>query len=44
MTFDEMVAQVLPLFPDALFSEGENGEVVVATGLRLSDGKLVPSL
>jgi hypothetical protein len=40
MNFDEMVAQVLPIMPDAIFDEGINGEVVIATGLRLVDGNL----
>ena len=42
MTFDEMVAQVLPIFPNAIFSEDELGEVVVSTGFRLANNELVP--
>jgi hypothetical protein len=40
MDFDELLAKVLPIFPDALFSEGHEGEVVIATGLRLNNGQL----
>ena len=40
MNFDEMVAQVLPIFPDAIFDEGFEGEVVIATGFRLNNGQL----
>ena len=29
MTFDEMVAQVLPIFPDAIFGEDALGEVTI---------------
>ena len=31
MTFDEMVAKVLPIFPDAIFDEDEIGELVIST-------------
>jgi hypothetical protein len=42
MTFDEMVAQVLPIFPNALFDEGNEGEVVISTGMRLDNDTLIP--
>lgn len=42
MTFDEMVAQVLPIFPNALFDEGSEGEVVISTGMRLDNDNLIP--
>lgn len=42
MTFDEMVAQVLPIFPDAIFDEDEIGELVISTGMRLDNDTLIP--
>ena len=42
MTFDEMVAQVLPIFPNAIFDEDVTGEVVVSTGMRLENDTLIP--
>lgn len=42
MTFDEMVAQVLPIFPNATFDEDMLGEIVVATGMRLENDTLIP--
>jgi hypothetical protein len=42
MTFDEMVAQVLPIFPDALFHDGDEGEIVILTGSVLRNNKLEP--
>lgn len=35
---------VYDLFPDATFSEGENGELVIWTGLKIvsSDGFIAP--
>lgn len=42
MTFSEMVAKVLPIFPNAMFEEGPNGELMLATGLRLKNGDVVP--
>jgi hypothetical protein len=42
MNFDEMVAQVLPLFPDAIFDQDAIGEVVISTGFRLVDNELIP--
>ena len=42
MTFDEMVARVLPIFPEAIFDEDEIGELVISTGFRLVDDELVP--
>ena len=41
MTFDEMVAKVLPIFPNAEFSE-VSGEVIVSTGMRLDNDTLIP--
>ena len=41
MSEDEFLAKVLSLFPDALISEDENGEVVVCTGLSVWDGLFV---
>lgn len=36
MTFDEMVAKVLPIFPDAIFDEVEGtGEIVISTGITV---------
>ncbi len=35
MTFDEMLGKVLELFPEALFHDEENGEVIISTGFRL---------
>lgn len=42
MKFDEMVGSVLQLFPEALFHDGEDGEVVISTGFRLVNDELVP--
>ena len=42
MNFDEMVAQVLPIFPNATFDEDMLGEVVIATGMRLDNDTLIP--
>ena len=42
MKFDEMVGSVLQLFPEALFHEGEDGEVVISTGFRLVNNELIP--
>lgn len=42
MNFDEMVAQVLPIFPDAIFGEDALGEVTISTGFRLSNNELIP--
>jgi hypothetical protein len=41
MTFDEMVAKVLPIFPAAIFGEDELGEVTISTGFRLVNDNLV---
>ena len=41
MKFDEMVGKVLVLFPEALFHQEENGEVVISTGFRLVKDELV---
>lgn len=42
MTFDEMVAKVLPIFPNAIFDEDEIGELVISTGMRLDNDNLIP--
>lgn len=42
MKFDEMVGSVLQLFPEALFHDGEDGEVVISTGFRLVNDELIP--
>jgi len=42
MKFDEMVGGVLQLFPEALFHDGEDGEVVISTGFRLVNDELIP--
>ena len=43
MNFDEMVAKVLPIFPDAIFDEHmDNGELIISTGFRLSNNELIP--
>jgi hypothetical protein len=39
MNFDEFVAKVLPIMPDALFSDGHDGEIVIATGFRLGQNE-----
>lgn len=41
MTFDEMLGKVLELFPEALFHDEENGEVIISTGFRLVNNELV---
>ncbi len=41
MTFDEMVAQVLPIFPNAIFGEID-GEIVVSTGSQLINDEVIP--
>jgi hypothetical protein len=40
MTFDEMVGKVLDIFPDALFHDGEDGEIVILTGSVLKNNQL----
>jgi hypothetical protein len=36
MTFDELVAKVLPIFPDAIFDEVEGtGEIIISTGVTV---------
>lgn len=42
MTFDEMVAQVLPILPNAYFDEDELGELIISTGMRLENDTLIP--
>jgi|APGre2960657404_1045060.scaffolds.fasta_scaffold134744_3 hypothetical protein len=42
MTFDEMLGKVLELFPEALFHDEENGEVIISTGFRLVNDELIP--
>ena len=34
MTFDEMVAKILPIFPNAEFSEID-GEIIISTSTKL---------
>lgn len=34
MTFDELVAKVLPIFPDAIFDEVD-GEIIISTGVTV---------
>lgn len=41
MNFDEMVAQVLPIFPDATFAEIE-GEIVISTNTQLINNEVIP--
>lgn len=41
MTFDEMVGNVLQLFPEALFHDAEDGEIVISTGFRLDGDNVV---
>lgn len=33
MTMTELIHAVLDIMPDAVFDEGENGEIIIATGL-----------
>lgn len=33
-TFSELEAIVTEYFPDGLFSEGKNGEIIIETGLK----------
>ena len=42
MNFDEMVGKVLEVFPNAIFHDDELGEVIISTGLKLSDNELIP--
>jgi hypothetical protein len=42
MTFDEMLGKVLELFPEAIFHDEENGEVIISTGFRLVNDELIP--
>lgn len=42
MTFDEMLGKVLELFPEALFHDEENGEIIISTGFRLVNSELMP--
>ena len=42
MTFDEMVAQVLPIFPNAIFGEDTLGEITISTGYKLINDNLIP--
>ena len=42
MKFDEMLGKVLELFPEALFHDEENGEVIISTGFRLVNDELIP--
>jgi len=41
MTFDEMVAQVLPIFPNAIFGEVD-GEIVISTATQLINDEVIP--
>lgn len=36
-TFSELEAEILQLLPDALFTEGKDGEIYIETGLRASE-------
>ena len=42
MEFNEMLGKVLQIFPEALFHDGEDGEVIISTGFRLEGDNLVP--
>lgn len=35
-TFSELEAEIIQLLPDALFTEGKDGEIVIETGLKYS--------
>lgn len=37
-----MVAQILPILPDAIFGEDEFGEITISTGFELSNNELIP--
>lgn len=42
-TFDDLMAKVLEIFPNAIVSEDSNGEVVVSTGYQVhKSGHLMP--
>jgi hypothetical protein len=41
MNFDEMVAQVLPIFPNAIFGEVD-GEIVISTATQLINDEVIP--
>lgn len=41
MQFNEMARKVLDIFPDALFHDGEDGEVIISTGFKLINDNLV---
>lgn len=38
MTFDELVAAILSVIPDAVFEEDNEGQLIIYTGLRETDG------
>lgn len=44
MTVDDMMQQVLELFPDALISEGAGAEIIIETGMFNENGVLVSML
>jgi len=41
MNFDEMVAQVLHTFPNAIFGEVD-GEIVISTATQLVNNEVIP--
>ena len=41
MKFDQMVAQVLPIFPNAIFGEVD-GEIVISTATQLINDEVIP--
>jgi hypothetical protein len=41
MDIDEMTSKVLAIFPNALFSEDMNGELVISTGIMVEPTGLV---
>jgi|TARA_R110000744_G_scaffold7113_3_gene24379 hypothetical protein len=43
MTMDELMQKILDICPEALFTEGEEGEIIIETGLYGDYNAVSPS-
>ena len=44
MTFDELMRAILDICPQAVFSDGPNGEVLISSGWIVTGGPDVPMI